>query len=34
MTSKEMVQLFQRGVDHAPLKGSLKFGSGADGVIY
>lgn len=33
MTQGEMVQLLQRGVDHAPLAGSLKFDSGADGVI-
>jgi putative sterol carrier protein len=33
MTSEEMVQLLQRGVDHAPLNGSLKFDSGTDGVI-
>lgn len=33
MTQDEMVQLLQRGVDHAPLAGSLKFDSGADGVI-
>jgi putative sterol carrier protein len=33
MTQGEMVQLLQRGVDHAPLAGSLKFDSGDDGVI-
>jgi putative sterol carrier protein len=33
MTQAEMVELLQRGVDHAPLVGSLKFDSGDDGVI-
>ena len=33
MTQAEMVDLLQRGVDHAPRNGSLKFASSADGVI-
>lgn len=33
MTQAEMTALLQRGVNHAPLAGSLKFDSGEDGVI-
>ncbi len=33
MTQAEMTELLQRGVNHAPLSGSLKFDSGDDGVI-
>ncbi|MFN3662623.1 SCP2 sterol-binding domain-containing protein [Yoonia sp.] len=33
MTLDEITALLQRGVDHAPLQGSLKFDCGADGVV-
>ena len=33
MTMEEITALLQRGVDHAPLKGSLKFDCGEDGVV-
>ncbi|WP_106746637.1 SCP2 sterol-binding domain-containing protein [Yoonia maritima] len=33
MTLDEITALLQRGVDHAPLKGSLKFDCGDDGVV-
>lgn len=33
MTLADITALLQRGVDHAPLQGSLKFDCGADGVV-
>ena len=33
MTLDEITSLLQRGVDHAPLQGSLKFDCAADGVV-
>lgn len=33
MTLVEITALLQRGVDHAPLQGSLKFDCGDDGVV-
>ncbi len=33
MTLAEITALLQRGVEHAPLQGSLKFDCGADGVV-
>jgi putative sterol carrier protein len=33
VTLDDITALLQRGVDHAPLKGSLKFDCGEDGVV-
>lgn len=33
MTLADITALLQRGVDHAPLQGSLKFDCGDDGVV-